>query len=58
MTFNELLYGEAVEVARALHGDNPPETLRELRAALTNALQRIHELEGRIERLEHVVTPA
>ncbi len=48
--FNTLLHGEASEASAILGGDMPPPTetvrvLNELRAALTNALNRIDRLE-------------
>lgn len=44
--FNVLCHGAADEVAAILSGDNPPDTLQDLRAALTNALTRLHRLEA------------
>ena len=48
--FNTLLHGPASEAAAILSGDNPPDDmsvdLTELRAALTNALNRIDTLEN------------
>ena len=44
--FNTLLHGEAREAADILGSDNPPDTHDELRAALTNALNRITRLEA------------
>jgi hypothetical protein len=48
-TFNTLLHGSAAEAAAILSGDNPPETgaTQALRAALTNALNRIDQIEKR-----------
>jgi hypothetical protein len=50
--FNILLHGGAADAAEVLGGDNPPETIDELRAALTNALNRIDRLERRHHRAE------
>ena len=43
--FTTLLHGEASEVAALLSSDNPIRTDAELRAALTNALNRIDRIE-------------
>ncbi len=40
-----LLRGEPQDVAELLYGDDPPDTIQELRMALTNALDRIAKLE-------------
>ena len=45
--FNELLHGAAEDAAAILSGDNPPDSIDDLRAALTNALNRIQVLEER-----------
>jgi hypothetical protein len=50
--FNTLLHGEASEAADIMAGDHPPDTMPELRAALTNALNRIDRLEKQIEVLD------
>lgn len=44
--FNVLALGSAGDAAAILSGDNPPDTLEEIRAALANALERVHKLEG------------
>lgn len=52
--FNELLHGEAATAAELLSGEVTPardEILLELRAALTNALNRIDRLEAKAIRL-------
>lgn len=46
--FNTLLHGSAADAANILGGDNPPDTHADLRAALTNALDRIGRLEDRV----------
>ena len=50
--FNTLLHGSAAEAAAVLSGDRPPEgagAIPSLRAALTNALNRIDRLEERLK---------
>jgi len=47
-TFNTLLHGSAAEAAGILGGDNAPSDNMSLRAALTNALDRIDILERRL----------
>lgn len=49
--FNTLLHGAAFEAAEVLSGDSPPEGEQCLRAALTNALNRIETLERLVEQL-------
>lgn len=49
---NTLLHGEAYKAAEILSGDTTPnrdEILLELRAALTNALNRIDKLEEKLD---------
>jgi len=54
-TFNTLLHGPAAEAASILGGDNPPDDLGSLRAALTNALDRIDRLESKVKHSENVL---
>lgn len=55
--FNTLALGEAADAAAILAGDNPPDTIDELRAALTNALERISRLENSVRDLQwHIET--
>ena len=52
---NELLHGDASTAADLLSGEVTPnrdEILLELRAALTNALHRIDQLENAVAKLE------
>jgi hypothetical protein len=49
--FNTLYHGEASDAADILDGDQPPDTIEELRVALTNALRRISRLEAQVANL-------
>jgi predicted Zn-ribbon and HTH transcriptional regulator len=48
-TFNTLLHGSAAQAADILGGDNPPDDIASLRAALTNAFDKIDRLERRLK---------
>ncbi len=52
--FNSLYLGEPTDAAQEL-GDNEA-TVDELRIALINALNRIHQLTQRIERMDKAIT--
>ena len=54
--FNELLHGSAKEAADYLHYESDV-TNEEVRAALTNALNKIDRLERTIEKLQELVSP-
>lgn len=57
---NKLLHGEAAEAAAILSGDQPPEGTNAplaLRAALTNALNRIDRIEKQLATVNIIMAP-